>query len=103
MIIRGYRVQPVKPIYISLLRLGSRLHVVPAPVASSGIAVRVYPSALHSPSTHVKTTSLSHSSAVGLWKKKVAVRTCVENKALVADQPHPGLSAPGHLAEAGPP
>ena len=31
-----------------------------------------YPSALHSPSTHVKTTSLSHSSAVGLWKKKVA-------------------------------
>ena len=31
-----------------------------------------YPSALHSPPTHVKATSLSHSSAIGLWKKKVA-------------------------------
>ena len=41
---------------------------------STGIFPRSvpYPSALHSPPTHVKATSLSHSSAIGLWKKKVA-------------------------------
>ena len=74
---RGHRLGVLTPAISPRPVTKRRLYTHPgtltlAVTLACGSWVWPYPSALHSPSTHVKTTSLSHSSAVGLWKKKVA-------------------------------